>query len=122
PRRLRASASSAVRSRCGSFSSACVCCFEMGQRRRTMVVVLVVLLASCPCASALNPDLDVSQYAHAAWKNRDGFLNGSITAVAQTPDGYLWIGTEFGLFRFDGVRTVPWQASARQPGRGVRHL
>src|SRR5262249_59633827 len=34
---------------------------------------------------------------------------GSIGSFAQTADGYIWLGTEFGLLRFDGVRTVPWQ-------------
>jgi len=34
---------------------------------------------------------------------------GSIYSIAQTPDGYLWLGTEFGLLCFDGVRAVPWQ-------------
>jgi signal transduction histidine kinase/ligand-binding sensor domain-containing protein len=58
---------------------------------------------------ALDAALDVSQYAHTAWKVRDGFTKGRILAIAQTPDGYLWLGTEFGLLRFDGVRAVPWQ-------------
>ena len=71
--------------------------------------VLACLLVLCPCALALNPALDVSQYAHTAWKVREGFAKGSILSIAQTPDGYLWVGTAFGLFRFDGVRTVPWQ-------------
>jgi ligand-binding sensor domain-containing protein len=53
------------------------------------------------------PGLDVSQYAHTAWKIREGFTKGFIYAIAQTPDGYLWLGTEFGLLRFDGVRNVP---------------
>jgi signal transduction histidine kinase/ligand-binding sensor domain-containing protein len=39
---------------------------------------------------------------------RDGFAKGFIYAIAQTPDGYLWLGTEFGLLRFDGVRAVAW--------------
>jgi signal transduction histidine kinase/ligand-binding sensor domain-containing protein len=72
-------------------------------------VALACLVAWCPCALALNPALDVSQYAHTSWKIRDGFFKGRITAIAQTPDGYLWLGTEFGLLRFDGVRAVPWQ-------------
>jgi len=68
-----------------------------------------VLLAWCACAAALDPSLDISQYAHTSWKVRDGFTQGAINAIAQTPDGYLWLGTEFGLLRFDGVRAVPWQ-------------
>jgi signal transduction histidine kinase/ligand-binding sensor domain-containing protein len=77
-------------------------------------IVLACLLAWCPCASALNPALDVSQYAHTAWRVRDGFTKGGIFAIAQTPDGYLWLGTELGLLRFDGVRAVPWQPPAGQ--------
>jgi ligand-binding sensor domain-containing protein len=68
-----------------------------------------MLLAWCPGALALNPALDISQYAHTSWKIRDGFTNGEIKSIAQTPDGYLWLGTEFGLLRFDGVRNVPWR-------------
>jgi signal transduction histidine kinase/ligand-binding sensor domain-containing protein len=71
--------------------------------------ILACLLLWCPCALALDPALDVSQYAHTAWKIRDGFAKGSILSIAQTPDGYLWVGTAFGLSRFDGVRNVPWQ-------------
>src|SRR6201987_257377 len=56
----------------------------------------------------------MSQYAHTAWKIRDGFTKGTITSLAQTPDGYLWLGTEFGLLRCDGVRTVPWQPPPNQ--------
>jgi ligand-binding sensor domain-containing protein len=64
------------------------------------------------CALALDSSLDVSQYAHTAWKVREGFAKGEISSIAQTPDGYLWLGTEFGLLRFDGVRAVPWQPPA----------
>src|SRR5258706_15493431 len=79
------------------------------QRQRTAAVALVVLLACCPRASASSPSLDINQYAHTAWKVRDGSFKGTIVATAQTPDGYRWLGTEFALLRFDGVRSVPWQ-------------
>src|SRR5579871_6439970 len=82
------------------------------------------LLALSPCAWALDPALDISQYAHFAWKNSDGFAKGVIHSIAQTPDGYLWLGTEFGLLRFDGVRNVEWTPPAEQqlPSNTIRRL
>jgi len=74
-----------------------------------------MLLARCPSTLALNPALDISQYAHTAWKVRDGFTRGAVYSIAQTPDGYLWLGTEFGLVRFDGVRAIPWEPPPNQP-------
>ena len=82
--------------------------------RRTSLV-MSTLLACCGIASALNPSLDVSQYAHTAWTARDGLFNGTVTSIAQTPDGYLWLGTEFGLLRFDGVRFAPWLPPSGEP-------
>src|ERR1700751_2722857 len=73
------------------------------------ISLICVLFVCCQSALALNPALDISQYAHTSWKIRDGFTKGEIRSIAQTPDGYLWLGTEFGLLRFDGVRAVPWQ-------------
>jgi signal transduction histidine kinase/ligand-binding sensor domain-containing protein len=84
----------------------------MRQCNRRAIVALGVLMAWCPCAFPLDPSLDVSQYAHTAWRIRDGFAKGIITAFAQTPDGYLWLGTESGLLRFDGVRNTPWPPPA----------
>ena len=98
------------------------------QGRRRSLGILGILLPSilfvCPCAFALNPALDVSQYAHTSWKVRDGFTKGAIFAIAQTPDGYLWLGTESGLVRFDGVRPVSWQPPSGQqlPGNFVNAL
>src|ERR1700730_5331482 len=77
-----------------------------------------------PCAFALNPALEVSLYAHTAWKIRDGFSKGAINSIAQTRDGYLWLGTELGLLRFDGVRSLPWQPPQNQrlPSNFISHL
>src|SRR6185503_17789397 len=77
-------------------------------------VCLTILLGACAPAFALNPALDISQYAHTSWKARDGVFKGQITAITQSPDGYLWLGTEFGVLRFDGVRFVAWEPPPTQ--------
>lgn len=45
----------------------------------------------------------LSAMDHTAWSTRDG-APGDVTAIAQTPDGFLWLGTSTGLYTFDGVR------------------
>jgi len=87
-------------------------------------ILLSIVLVSSGCAFALNPSLDVSQYAHTVWTTREGFFGGTIYSIAQTGDGYLWLGTEFGLLRFDGNRYIPWQPPAGQslPGNGITSL
>ena len=89
-----------------------------GRKRHAMVfeTLLACLLAvlSSLHAFALDPSLDLSQYAHTAWKTRDGFFKGRINSIAQTTDGQLLVGAEFGLFRFDGVRTVAFQPPDQQ--------
>ncbi len=45
----------------------------------------------------------ISQYIHVSWGTEKGFPGGSVSSIAQTPDGYLWIGTDNGLVRFDGT-------------------
>ncbi len=81
----------------------------MGKPQARDCLWLSILLASSVCAFALDPSLDVSQYAHTSWKIREGFVKGIIDSMAQTPDGYLWLATQSGLYRFDGVHIVPWQ-------------
>jgi ligand-binding sensor domain-containing protein len=83
-----------------------------------------MLSAWAPCALALDPALEVRQYSHTSWKIRDGFSKGSITSFAQGRDGYLWLGTELGLLRFDGMRAIPWQlpAGVSVPDHRVRAL
>jgi ligand-binding sensor domain-containing protein len=83
-----------------------------------------IALVCGPSASALDPAFDVNQYAHTAWLFREGFAQGRVTAIAQTPDGYLWLGTEFGLLRFDGVRSAPWHPPGNEhlPNSWIRSL
>jgi PAS domain S-box-containing protein len=96
----------------------------MGKAHTRAFVLLTSVLACCACACALDPSLEVSQYAHTAWTIRDGFFKGNIYAIAQGQDGYLWLGTEFGLLRFDGNRSILWQPPAGQnlPANGITSL
>jgi signal transduction histidine kinase/ligand-binding sensor domain-containing protein len=86
------------------------------------MVVVTILLAYCAPSAALDPSLDISQFAHTSWKVRDGFAKGGIFALTQTPDGYMWLGTDYGLLRFDGVRAVPWQPPAGEQLPNTRIL
>jgi len=93
-------------------------------RRRHAAIALGILLACWPCVFALSGSLDVNQYAHTSWKAGEGLPGGAIRAIGQTPDGYLWLGTEFGLLRFDGVRAVRWEppSGERLPSSDIRSL
>ena len=88
------------------------------------MILIGMVLACWSYALALDPSLDVSQYAHTAWTAREGFFKGRIQSIAQTRDGYLWLGTEIGLLRFDGVRSMPWQSPTGQrlPGSYIWSL
>jgi len=54
-------------------------------------------------ALALDPRKAITQYIFDSWTSEDGLPQNTVIAIAQTGDGYLWLGTEEGLARFDGV-------------------
>jgi ligand-binding sensor domain-containing protein len=73
------------------------------------------LVLACAClhpamAWAVDPARLISQYSHTAWRVQDGFFRGSPYTFVQTEDGYLWIGTDSGVVRFDGVSFLPWNS------------
>ena len=82
---------------------------SFGKGPKWALTVVALWGLSSP-ASALNLKRQVSQYGHSSWRLRDGVFQGIPHAMTQTADGYLWVGTEAGLLRFDGVRFVPWAA------------
>src|SRR5882724_1449220 len=69
---------------------------------RKSLIAALALACSASLAQALDPNRVLAQYMREHWGSEKGFTGGSVTALAQTPDGYLWIGTEKGLIRFDG--------------------
>lgn len=66
----------------------------------------LVLLLLATRLWALDPSLFPTQYGLDAWGPREGLPQDKIQALAQTPDGYLWLGTPSGLLHFDGIRFV----------------
>lgn len=54
--------------------------------------------------ASLDPSQPITQNIHRIWRIGQGLPQNSVLSLAQTPDGYLWIGTEEGLVHFDGVR------------------
>lgn len=73
------------------------------QRVVRLVVMCVAATFVSPEASAQEPAPPLAQWHHTGWTARDG-LHGRPQTLAQTADGFLWIGTTAGLFRFDGVQ------------------
>ena len=52
------------------------------------------------------PQRGLQGYSRRIWQTQDGLPEEPVQALAQTPDGYLWIGTSGGLVRFDGAEMV----------------
>src|SRR5579863_3918585 len=63
----------------------------------------VGVLCAISGARGLDPNTALAQYTRERWSEEQGFPGGRVNAIAQTPDGFLWIGTERGLVRFDGL-------------------
>lgn len=70
------------------------------------LLLLLLLLHWYPAhvGTALDPTRSISDYKHKIYKHKEGLPQYSISSITQTPDGYLWFGTNEGLARFDGVR------------------
>jgi signal transduction histidine kinase len=77
---------------------------------------LLALLAAAP-AHALDPATPLRDFHHTIWTSKDG-APAEITSMAQTPDGWLWLGTPTGIYRFDGVRFEPY---VPPPGSKLAH-
>ncbi len=72
-----------------------------------------------PESQGLDLSRSITQFHHTAWGPRDG-MPAYVNAFAQTPDGYLWIGSTSGLYRFDGIHLEPFEQKV--PGGAVVSL
>src|SRR5215469_14526035 len=85
-------------------------------RRRTFLVSLLPLLVlSLPWFGwAHGASQRISEYVHNSWRTEDGLPQNTVQTILQTSDGYLWLGTQEGLVRFDGIQfTVFNKANTR---------
>jgi ligand-binding sensor domain-containing protein/signal transduction histidine kinase len=76
--------------------------FSLPVRRLVLAVVAMWLFLDAVAEAVAAP----ADYLVDAWDTENGLPGSTVTAIAQTPDGYLWVGTYAGLARFDGVRFV----------------
>ena len=76
------------------------------------VAVALAVLATAVPTLALDPARQLSQFGHRSWTQQQGLPQDSVRAIAQAPDGALWIGTDEGLARFDGTDFTVYRQSA----------
>ncbi len=74
----------------------------MHRLRHLRVAALLLLLAGTRTV-ALNPSTHLKEFGHQAWLTENGLPQNTVQAIVQTQDGYLWVGTQEGLARFDGL-------------------
>ncbi len=81
----------------------------------SLVTLLLVASASLSAARARGQEAEgpspaLHHYAHVSWTMRDGLPSNIVRDVLQTRDGHLWLATQGGLVRFDGVRFKTFDA------------
>ncbi|MFL6214612.1 MAG: two-component regulator propeller domain-containing protein [Blastocatellia bacterium] len=80
---------------------------------RFITLLLAVALACAALAVAVNrhvlaltAEKPLAQYSHSVWRTENGLPQNTVRAIVQTRDGYIWLATDDGLVRFDGIRFV----------------
>ena len=85
--------------------------------------IWLLIVFRCAPTFALDRDRSIVQFHYTAWSVNDS-APSEISALAQTEDGYLWIGSPHGLFRFDGLKFEEYkpQPGVELPSHGVYSL
>jgi signal transduction histidine kinase/ligand-binding sensor domain-containing protein len=93
-------------------------CFEW---HRTAIAVMLASYLTCVLllagtVHALDPNKRLTQYIHNSWRTQDGSLPAGMYHIVQTSDGFLWfLSLPADIYRFDGVRFLPWRLPAGVP-------
>src|SRR5205814_6407989 len=75
-------------------------------------VLLLVLAVSAGNAFAIDPTLSLDQNVVRTWTVDQGLPQGTVYALAQTADGYVWAATQAGFVRFDGTEFLTYDKAA----------
>ena len=88
------------------------------------LLVVVCLLGCALAVAALEPTTPLASYGRQSWGMENGLPQNTVQALAQTRDGYIWLGTEVGLVRFDGNSFAVFDKNSTPalPGADVRCL
>jgi ligand-binding sensor domain-containing protein len=84
---------------------------------RILVLVAVAAVYALPLA-ALDPGKTLTQYVHRIWGQEEGLFQPTIYSILQTRDGFVWLGTQDSLIRFDGMHFREFDNTA---GRAFEH-
>jgi signal transduction histidine kinase/ligand-binding sensor domain-containing protein len=73
---------------------------------------------------ALEPTIPLANYGRQAWGMENGLPQNTVQALLQTRDGFVWLGTEAGLVRFDGNGFTVFDRNSTPPlpGNDIRCL
>jgi ligand-binding sensor domain-containing protein/anti-sigma regulatory factor (Ser/Thr protein kinase) len=84
---------------------------------------LLLFLFSPLALHALSPQKSLTQYTRTVWTQEHGLPQDTIRAITQTTDGYIWLGTDEGLARFDGYEFKVFDKNRGQlPGNSITTL
>jgi len=102
-------------------------CTAVGLARATAsfsCCLVVILLACVEWAPALEPTTPLANYVRQTWVMENGLPQNTVQALAQTRDGFVWLGTEVGLVRFDGNAFVVFDQNSKPalPGNDIQCL
>jgi ligand-binding sensor domain-containing protein/signal transduction histidine kinase len=92
--------------------------------RGGILCLFALLFVLASVASALEPSTPLASYGRQSWVMENGLPQNTVQTLAQTDDGFVWLGTEVGLVRFDGNNFVLFDQNSKPalPGNDVQSL
>ncbi|MBO6576001.1 MAG: hypothetical protein JJ896_09865 [Rhodothermales bacterium] len=86
------------------------------------LLCLLLPLAAAEPAKSLDPDKSIRQFVMDTWTMEEGLPNNAVGALLQTSDGYLWVGTDAGLARYNGITFTSFDRNPAFSSHEVRSL